>query len=171
MLFHHGLPEGPNVMTFAGRLYEQKVDLPVASRQVVDVALRMIDTLDAEVDVLDAQLVRFARRQYGCQVLQREWGIGPILAPIILAEFGDTRRFSSSRQAVRFAGIDVTVSESDAHRQRGHLSRQGSPNLRWALYEAAGQAGYSTRCAPPALSGEPSGERKISLSVPAVGAL
>ncbi len=140
VLFHHGLAEGPNVLTVAGRLYAEKAELPAASRQVIDVALRMIDTLDAEVDVLNAQLAGYARRQYGCQVLQREWGVGPILAPIILAELGDTRRFSSSRQAVRFAGIDVTVSESDAHRTRGHLSRQGSPVLRWALYEAAGQA-------------------------------
>lgn len=140
VLFHHGLPEGPNVLTFAGRAYAEKVELPAASRQAVDVALRMIDVIDGEVAALDAQLVRYARRQFGCQVLQRQWGIGPILAPVILAELGDTRRFSSSRQAVRFAGIDVTVSESDAHRTRGHLSRQGSPRLRWALYEAAGQA-------------------------------
>jgi transposase len=41
---------------------------------------------------------------------------------------------------VRFAGIDVTVEESDGKRTRGHLSRQGSPTLRWALYEAAGGA-------------------------------
>lgn len=140
VLFHHGLPEGPNVMTFAGRLYAEKAELPLAGRQVVDVALRMIDTLDAEVDTINAQLSRLARHQFGCQVLQRQWGIGPILSAVILAELGDTRRFSSSRQAVRFAGIDVTVAESDAHRTRGHLSRQGSPVLRWALYEAAGQA-------------------------------
>ena len=139
-LFHHGLPEGPNVLTFAGRDYAEKVELPAASRQAVDVALRMIDVLDGEIGALDAQLKRYAHRQHGCQVLQRQWGIGPILAAVILAELGDTRRFSSSRQAVRFAGIDVTISESDAHRTRGHLSRQGSPVLRWALYEAAGQA-------------------------------
>ena len=54
MLFHHGLPEGPSVMTFAGRLYAEKAELPAAGRQVIDVALRMIDTLDAEVDALNA---------------------------------------------------------------------------------------------------------------------
>jgi transposase len=100
----------------------------------------MTDRLDEELDVVERQLTAAARRLSGCAVLQQEWGIGPILATTILAELGDTRRFSSSRQAVRFAGMDVTVSESDGKRSRGHLARQGSPLLRWALYEAAGGA-------------------------------
>ena len=53
------------------------------------------------------------------------------------AEFGDVRRFANSRQAVRFTGLDITISESDGKRARGHLARQGPPVLRWALHEAA----------------------------------
>jgi len=33
--------------------------------------------------------------------------------------------------------MDITVSESDRKRGPGHLSRQGPPALRWALFEAA----------------------------------
>jgi hypothetical protein len=33
--------------------------------------------------------------------------------------------------------LDVTIYQSDQHRAVGHLSRQGPPALRWALYEAA----------------------------------
>ena len=33
--------------------------------------------------------------------------------------------------------MDITVYESDQRRSPGHLSRQGPPALRWALYEAA----------------------------------
>ena len=36
-----------------------------------------------------------------------------------------------------FTGLDITISESDGKRARGHLARQGSPVLRWALHEAA----------------------------------
>jgi transposase len=53
------------------------------------------------------------------------------------AEIGDARRFHSSDQLVRFAGMDVTVYSSDGKRSPGHLSRQGSPGLRWAVFEAA----------------------------------
>ena len=33
--------------------------------------------------------------------------------------------------------MDITVYQSDRHRAPGHISRQGPPALRWALYEAA----------------------------------
>ncbi len=46
---------------------------------------------------------------------------------MILAELGDTRRFSSSREAVRYADLDVTVHQSGKRRSPGHLSRQGPP--------------------------------------------
>src|SRR6185436_2740389 len=65
------------------------------------------------------------------------YGVGPLTAVAILAELGDARRFSSSRQAVRYAGLDITVHQSDQRRSPGHLSRQGPPALRWAFYEAA----------------------------------
>jgi transposase len=55
----------------------------------------------------------------------------------IWAELGDVRRSATSRQAVRFTGLDITISESDGKRARGHLARQGPPVLRWALHEAA----------------------------------
>ena len=68
------------------------------------------------------------------------YGIGPLVAVTILAELGDCTRFSSSRLAVRYAGLDITVYQSDQRRAPGHLSRQGPPALRWALFEAAQSA-------------------------------
>ncbi len=65
------------------------------------------------------------------------YGIGELTSVAMLAELGDTGRFSSSRKAVRFAGLDVTVCQSDDKRAAGKLSRQGSPILRWAAFEAA----------------------------------
>src|SRR5439155_24783556 len=50
------------------------------------------------------------------------------------------RRFGSSDQAVRYAGLDITVHASAGRRAPGHLSRQGPPALRWALVEAAQHA-------------------------------
>ena len=51
------------------------------------------------------------------------YGIGELTAVTILAELGDCTRFSSSRQAVRYAGLDITVYQSDQHRAPGsHLA-------------------------------------------------
>jgi transposase len=82
-------------------------------------------------------LTRFGRSHPGPLALQVHYGIGSLSAVVIWAELGDCRRFSSSDQAVRFAGLDVTVYSSDGKRSAGKLARQGSAELRWALFEAA----------------------------------
>ena len=111
--------------------------LSACAREQVTVSLAMIDALDLQLAPLDRELRSYARRQPGCKALQRHYGIGPLTAVTILAELGDPGRFSSSREAVRFAGLDITVHASDQRRAPGHLSRQGPPALRWALFEAA----------------------------------
>lgn len=136
-LFHQGCPPITALLSAAGREALAGAELSVAGRQYVDTALRRIDELTAEIGPLRTQLVSFARRQRGCQALQDHYGIGWLCAAIIWAEIGDARRFSSSDQLVRFAGLDVTVYSSGSKRSPGHLSRQGSPELRWAAFEAA----------------------------------
>jgi transposase len=110
----------------------------------------MIDHINEELKPIEDEIRSFARRrpapgrrQAGARpAARRSWaitaGIGELTSVAILAELGDTRRFSSSRHAVRFAGLDVTVHSSElGKRASGKLSRQGSPVLRWAVFEAA----------------------------------
>jgi len=137
-LFHQGCPPITALLSVAGRDALARAELSAAGRQYVDTALRRIDELSAEIEPLRTQLIGFARRQAGCRALQaRHYGIGWLCAVIIWAEIGDARRFASSDQLVRFAGLDITVYSSDSKRSPGHLSRQGSPELRWAAFEAA----------------------------------
>jgi transposase len=67
---------------------------------------------------------------------ERLYGVGPATALALTCWLGGAGRFSSSRKAVRFAGLDITVYSSDSRRSPGRLSRQGPPVLRWAVYEA-----------------------------------
>src|SRR4051812_19306615 len=106
-----------------------------AAREQVTVALAIIDALETQIAAFDQQLRAYARRQPGCRALMNHYGIGALTSVTILAELGDGTRFSSSRHAVRYAGLDITVHQSDQRRSPGHLSRQGPPALRWALYE------------------------------------
>src|SRR5512142_165972 len=144
-LFHQGVP------SLAGRLADPQVrarlaadgagmGLSPAGVQAVQVALRRMDDLEAGLAPVHAQIAAFARRQAGCKALARElYGVGPLVAAIVWAFLGDARRFSSSAQAVRHTGLDVTVYSSDDKRTPGHLSHQGPPILRWALFEAGHQ--------------------------------
>ena len=137
-LFHQAVPVFDDALSSAaGRArLESGEGLSSAGVQVVAAALRVLDALDEELHTLHQQLAAFARRQPGCRALQTLYGVGTITSVAIWAFMGDTRRFSSSAQAVRHTGLDVTVYSSDGKRTPGHLARQGPPVLRWALYEA-----------------------------------
>jgi transposase len=137
VLYHHGCPQRRGLMVGDGREWLASQPLPETAREQVTVALGMIDAVAVQMAPLEKELRAYARRQAGCKALMAHYGIGELTAVTILAELGDCTRFSSSRQAVRYAGMDITVKQSDQHRARGHISRQGPPALRWALYEAA----------------------------------
>ena len=140
VLYHHGCPQRRSLMVGGGREWLAAQPLPQSARGQVTVALAMIDALEAQIAPLDKELRAYARRQAGCEALMAHYGIGALTAVTILAERGDCTRFSSSRHAVRYAGLDITVHQSDQRRAPGHLSRQGPPALRWALFEAAQSA-------------------------------
>ena len=63
-------------------------------------------------------------------------GLGPVLAAVIVAEIGDISRFPSPGQLCSWAGLTPRHRESDTKVARGHVTKQGSPILRWAMVEA-----------------------------------
>ncbi len=124
VLYHHGCPQRRNLMTGEGQQWLAAQPLPAGAREQVTVALAMIEAVDVQLAPLTRELRAYARRQPGCRALMGHFGIGGLVAVTILAELGDARRFSSSRDAVRYGGLDITVHQSDMRRAAGHLSRQ-----------------------------------------------
>jgi transposase len=144
-LFHLGLPSLPaRLEGERARQWLSELELPAAAAERIEVCLQMMEAIEAQLAPLDSQLRAYSRRQRGCRELSRHFGISGATAPAILAELGDVTRLRRSRQAVRMAGIDVGVERSDRRSRVGKLTKQGSPQLRWALYEAAQSACRST---------------------------
>jgi transposase len=145
-LFHYGVADlDVATLSTRGRQLLDAAELSPATRRAVDVGMRQVDRLTEEMTELRRQIAVLARRQPACRALQQaHYGIGPITSVAIWSEMGDCRRFRSSDDAVRHAGLDVTVYSSDGRRTGGHLARQGPTVLRWALYEAAVYAGRPT---------------------------
>jgi transposase len=142
VLYHHGISGGApaRIARGDGRRFLDRLRLPADARERVTVALFMISTLEQQIHQLERDLRNLARRQTGCQALMTQFGVGELIALTLLTELGDVTRMSSSRKAVRFAGLDIGVHRSDQTARVGKLTRQGSSTLRWALYEAAQSA-------------------------------
>jgi transposase len=142
VLYHHGISAGAPARIAGpdGRQFLERLNLPEDAHERVTVALSMIDTLERQIHEIERGLRRLARHQTGCQALMTQFGVGELIALTFLAELGDASRLTSSRKAVRFAGLDIGVHRSDQTSRVGRLTRQGSSPLRWALYEAAQSA-------------------------------
>jgi transposase len=111
--------------------------LSPAGQLQVATALDMLAATEARLGPMRRQLRDAARHLTGAKVLAaRLYGVGPVTSLALTCWLGGADRFSSSRKAVRFTGLDITVHSSDRKGPPGRLSRQGPPVLRWAVYEA-----------------------------------
>jgi transposase len=138
LLTHEGWPcARSRLLTVTGRRWIEAIELDDSARAQVETMLTIMTTIAEQLERVEDELRRFARRDERCQALQTIFGIGPIIACHLLAEIGDIRRFQRPRQLVRASGLDPTVIESADSKRRGRLAKQGSPYLRWALVEAA----------------------------------
>ena len=92
--------------------------------------------LAAEIAVLEAAIASALEDHRGYWAVRALPGIGPVLGAIIVAEIGDVTRFPGPAQLCSWAGLTPRHRESDTKVSRGHITKQGSRTLRWALVEA-----------------------------------
>ena len=159
MFFHQGAPrlgEGflRSEQGMAALRAASAAHLSPAGQMQTGTALEMIAVLEARLHDVRRQVREAAARLAGARALrERPYGVGPVTALALTCWLAGADRFSSSRKAVRFTGLDITVHSSDRKGPPGRLSRQGPPVLRWALYEAgkthARAAAPTTPTTPP----------------------
>jgi transposase len=137
VLADHGLGRAGGCWSGPGRAWLAALELPAASREVIDDDLALIDALQEPIDRLDGEIRQHARPDPQVKILTQLPGIGPFTALVILAEVGDITRFGSARKLASWAGLTPTVRGSDRVAHHGHISKQGSVWLRWVLCEAA----------------------------------
>jgi transposase len=99
--------------------------LSPAGQLQVATALEMTGALETQLHAVRHQLLQAARHLTGAKVLAAQlYGVGPVTALALTCWLAGEGRFSSSRKAVRFAGLDITVHSSDRKGPPGRLSRQ-----------------------------------------------
>src|SRR6266536_2639159 len=92
--------------------------------------------LTAEITVLEAAIADLLARHDGYHAIRALPGIGPVLGAVLVAEIGDITRFATPARLCSWAGLTPRQRESDTKVSRGHITKQGSPLVRWALVEA-----------------------------------
>jgi transposase len=121
----------------SGLAYLEGLELLPVYRDALDGYLRLLAAVEEEVRVADSLVAEASAISREAQLLETIPGVGPILAMTILAEVGDVSRFHSAKHLASAAGLVPRVSQSGNSLRHGHITREGSSWLRWALVEAA----------------------------------
>jgi transposase len=114
------------------------------SRARIDSLLRLIESLDFEVELFAKLVAGRLRTHPGYQAIQQIPGVGPVLAAVFVAEIGDVSRFPGPPQLTSWAGLTPKHHESDTTVHRGRITKQGSVLVRWAAVEAVQRVPGST---------------------------
>jgi transposase len=138
ILAKHGITrEHSDLFGKGGRQFLAALELREAPRARLDSLIALICDFDREIDATSKEIDQRAKADDRVDVLCQIRGIGPYTAMLIIAEVGEINRFPDARHLCAWAGLTPTVRSSDGRARLGHISRQGSPALRWALVEAA----------------------------------
>jgi transposase len=124
----------------AGRGWLAELALPAVQRAIVTDCLALIDAIGPLVARLERDLLTRTRPDPRVQALQALPGIGPITAMTLVAEIGDISRFPTARKRCAWAGLTPAVRNSDRKVRHGHITKMGSPWVRFVLQEAAQRA-------------------------------
>jgi transposase len=133
----HGYDRSASYWTGPGRGWLAELELPATSREIITDCLAVTDALAVLIDRLDGELHAHAKADPRVKVLRTLPGVGEFTALVMVAEIGDITRFGSARKLASWAGLTPTVRGSDLHVRHGHISKQGSVWLRWAMNQAA----------------------------------
>jgi transposase len=99
-------------------------------------AVRVLREVDNTLKMILTQMQELARRLKEYPVVRAMGGVGDVLAPKLIAEIGDVRRFHSGKALVAYAGIDAPPYQSGQFVGTNlHISKRGSSMLRKVGYE------------------------------------
>ena len=125
-------PFGPRGLYWFSRL-----DFGAVDNAVRDELLDRFGHYAKQIEALDRRLKELEPQYPQTEVLTELHGIGLYSAMVVIAELGDPRRFRRAKQVAAYSGLTARVNQSGDRCYRGHISKQGSPWLRWILVEAA----------------------------------
>lgn len=121
-----------------GRAWLEQLSLPADERSALDVSLRLLDALEAEIGRAETELARLVVDDPRVRHLLTTPGLGVLSAAMLVAVIGDVGRFARPSKLVSYLGLDPRVRQSGARPAwTGHISKAGPSHARALLIEAA----------------------------------
>ena len=107
--------------------------VPEAAHTALMMLARQWRTLDADIKVLEQQIVQLVRSDKSARRIMAVPGVGPITASAILATVPDMKQFRSGRGFAAWLGLTPRQNNSAFTRRSGGISKQGQRDIRCLL--------------------------------------
>ena len=105
-------------------------------KMLVTEAVRVLKEIDATLGVILSRMQELAKSLPEYSVVREMGGVGDVLAPKLIAEIGDVRRFHSGKALIAYAGIDTPPYESGQFIGSNRtITKRGSAAFRKVGYE------------------------------------
>lgn len=99
-------------------------------------AVKVLKEIDATLMMILARMQELSKSLPEYSVVRSMAGVGDVLAPKLIAEIGDVRRFHNSKALIAYAGIDVPPYEfGQLIGNNRRITKRGSSSLRKVGYE------------------------------------
>lgn len=114
-----------------------QLTLPRPLLETIAPLQRVIESLTAEIQTVDARLATYARADAVVTRLQSVPGVGPVVSLTFRAFVDDVSRFKTAGQVSAAIGLVPREDSSAERRHRGHITKAGPRELRSLLVQAA----------------------------------
>lgn len=116
---------------------EEDQSLPALARTALAPMVRSLRSLEAEIAVLDREVLDWHRGHELSQRLATIPGVGPLIATAIAASIAEPSMFKSGREFAAFLGLVPRQASSGGKAKLGRISKMGDRYLRTLLVVGA----------------------------------
>jgi transposase len=134
------LARGSKLLRPAGLAQLQALALPPHTTQRRDYSLQLLAGLNAQIRELDNAITTVALAHPDAPRLITRAGVGALTALATVVVLGPVARFPDSKHVVSYVGLAPALNASADKSHLGHITKQGSTLLRFALGQAASHA-------------------------------
>lgn len=134
--YHRNRPKATEVYRLASSGIPTLASNTPSTKMMVLEAVRVLREVDNTLSKILARMKELAKSLPEYPVVGAMGGVGDVLAPKLIAEIGDVRRFHSGKALIAYAGIDAPPYQSGQFVGTNRkISKRGSKVLRKIGYE------------------------------------
>jgi transposase len=126
-------PEGLKGLQNLIALLPRPEAVPDAAHAALAMLAKQWQALDADIKLLEQQIVAAARNNQAARRIMAIPGVGPLTASAITAAVTDMQQFRSGRGLAAWLGLTPRQNNSAASRRSGGISKQGQSDIRRLL--------------------------------------